>query len=116
MKSSRAPKLFGLLIAVLIIAFESQALPPRSHAVRGVVESIDRAKRTLVLVDPKTGTSRIFVWSDSTRFRQDGKKVAPDDLQVGMVVKGYYRKEVGRLMLRDLRWNSPAAEPVVPGT
>lgn len=110
MKSSRAPKLFGtlLLIGVLTSAFESQALPPRQHAARGVIESIDHANRTLVLVEPKTKTSRIYVWNDSTRFRQDGKKITSETLQPGMTVRGYYRREVGRLVLRELRWSSTA--------
>jgi hypothetical protein len=25
-------------------------------------------------------------------------------LQVGITVRGYYRKEIGRLVLRELRW------------
>ncbi len=108
MKSSRASKLFGslLLMGVLMSAFESQALPPRQHAARGVIENIDHVQRTLALVEPKTGTSRTFVWNDSTRFRQDGKKIAHEALQPGMTVKGYYRKEVGRLVLRELRWSN----------
>ncbi len=110
MKSSRASKLFGalLLMGVLTNAFESQALPPRQHAARGVIESVDIEKRTLVLVEPKTKTSRIFVWSDSTRFRQDGQKTTHEVLQPGMTVRGYYRREVGRLVLRELRWSNTA--------
>ncbi len=110
MKSSRTSKLFGalLLIGLLTSGFESQALPPRQHAARGVIESIDHANRTLVLVEPKTKTSRTYVWNDSTRFRQDGKKLTPDTLQVGITVQGYYRKEVGRFVLRELRWSNTA--------
>lgn len=110
MKSSRASKLFGalLLMGVLTNAFESQALPPRQHAARGVIESIDYAQHTLVLVEPMTGTSRTFVWNDATRFRQEGKKVTADALQPGAAVKGYYRREVGRLVLRELRWSNSA--------
>ena len=110
MKSSRAPKLFGvlLLMGVLTSAFESQALPPRQHAARGVIESIDHAKQTLVLVGPKTNARRIYVWNDSTRFRQDGKKTTHETLQGGMTVRGYYRREVGRFVLRELRWSNTA--------
>lgn len=108
MKPVFAHKWFGalLLVGVLTSASESLALPPRPHAARGVIESIDHTKQTLVLVEPKTGTSRTFVWNKTTRFRQDGKKIAADALQPGMAVNGYYRKEVGRLVLRGLRWNT----------
>jgi len=93
---------------MLTDGFESHALPPRQHAVRGVVESIDHAKRTLVLVDSKTRTSRIFVWNDSTRFRQDGKRTVPEALQAGTPVRGYYRKEIGRFVLREVRRSDTA--------
>lgn len=111
MKPRCAGKLFGalLLVGILTSGFECQALPPRQHAVRGVVESVDHAKRTLVLVEPKAKTTRVFVWTDSTRLRQDGKKAAVEALRVGMEVKGYYRKEVGQFVLRELRWSSTAA-------
>jgi len=110
MKPRCAGKLFGalLLFGLLTSGFESQALPPRQHAARGVIESIDLARRTLVLIEPKTGASRTFVWSDSTRFRQDGRKVAVDALRPGAAVKGYYRREVGRFVLRELRQSSIA--------
>lgn len=108
MKSRYAGKLFAalLLIGFLTTSFESYALPPRQHAARGVIESIDHAKRTLVLVDPKTRTSRVFVWNDSTRFRQDGSRTVAEALQAGMEVKGYYRKEIGRFVLREVRWSA----------
>lgn len=110
MKSSRASRVLGslLLMGALTIAFESHALPPRQHAARGVIESVDLEKRTLVLVEPKTKTSRIFVWNDSTRFRQDGQKTTHEVLQPGMTVRGYYRREVGRMVLRELRWSNTA--------
>jgi hypothetical protein len=110
MKPRRSRKWFGalLLVGLLTSGFESHALPPRQHAARGVIESVDLAKRTLVLVEAKTKTSRTFVWNDSTRFRQDGKKVTPGTLQVGITVRGYYRKEVGRFVLRELRWSNTA--------
>lgn len=110
MKPRLAHKMFGalLLFGVLLSGLQSFALPPRQHAARGVIESIDHAKRTLVLVDPKTKTSRTFVWNDSTRFRQDGQKTTGGTLQAGIEVKGYYRKEVGRFVLRELRWSKTA--------
>lgn len=112
MKPRCAGTLFAalLLVGLLTSGFRCYALPPRQHAARGVIESIDHAKRTLVLVDPKTRTSRIFVWNDSTRFRQDGKKITPETLQAGIGVKGYYRKEIGRLVLRELRWSNTAPQ------
>ncbi len=110
MKPRSTGKLFAalLLVGLLTTSFESYALPPRQHAARGVIESIDHDKRTLVLVDPKTKTSRTFVWNNSTRFRQDGQKTSAETLRVGIEVKGYYRKEVGRFVLRELRWSNSA--------
>lgn len=107
MKPRRAGKLFGalLLVGLLTTGFDSFALPPRQHAARGVIERIDHAKRTLVLVDAKTRASRVFVWNDSTRFREDGKKTVPEALQAGTEVRGYYRKEIGRFVLREVRWS-----------
>lgn len=94
---------------MLLSGLQSLALPPQQHAVRGVIEGIDHAKLTLLLVDPKTKTSRTFVWNDSTRFRQDGQKTTSQALQAGIEVKGYYRKEVGRFVLRELRWSNTAS-------
>lgn len=110
MKPRGTKKLFAtlLLVGLLTSGFESHALPPRQHAASGVIKSVDLAKRTMVLVDSKTMSSRIFVWNDSTRFRQDGKKIAPGTLQAGMTVRGYYRREVGRFVFRELRWSNTA--------
>lgn len=110
MKPQGASKWFAalLLVGLLTSGFESHALPPRQHAARGVIESIDRANQTLVLADPKTKTTRVYVWNNSTRFRQDGRKTTAGTLQAGIAVKGYYRKEVGRWVLRELRWRDPA--------
>ena len=110
MKPRAAAKYFGPLLfaGMLTGGFESHALPPLQHPARGAIESVDHAERTLVLVDSKTRTSRIFLWNDSTRLRKNGVKVSADFLRTGIEVKGYYRKEVGQFVLRELRWSDPA--------
>ena len=95
--------LFGLLSGGCLNSF---ALGPRQHAIHGMVEDIDHTKRTLLLIDVKTHARRVFVWNNSTRFRHDGKKIRPEALRPGVEVKGYYRKEVGRFVLRELRWSN----------
>lgn len=103
--------LFGLLSGSCLTSF---AVGPQQHAVHGVVEHIDHTKRTLLLVEVKTHARRVFVWNDSTRFRQDGKKIIPEALQPGAEVKGYYRKEVGRFVLHEVRWSNTS--PRTSGT
>lgn len=104
-----------ILVGLLTSGFKSYALPPRQHAARGVIESVDHANRTLVLADPKTKATRVYVWNNSTRFRQDGRKTTAGTLQSGIAVKGYYRKEVGRWVLRELRWSDPARVSTTQG-
>jgi hypothetical protein len=104
MKPRHAQKWFGalLLVGVLTASFESHALPPRQHAARGVIESIDHAKRIVVLIQPKTEQNRVFVWNETTRFRRGWHKASPDMLRPGDEVKLWYRREVGRFVVREV--------------
>ncbi|MBI3427910.1 MAG: hypothetical protein HY011_33725 [Acidobacteria bacterium] len=96
---------FLILFGVTLAAFETQARPPVQHPAQGVVQSIDLTNHTLVLTEPKAATSRIFIWKDSTRFRVGWQKASPDSLHAGQPIKVYYRRESGRLVLREVRWS-----------
>ena len=117
MKPRHAHKWFGalLLIGTLTSGFESHALPPRQHAARGVIESVDQVKRTFVLLQPKSEQSRVFVWNDSTRFRRGWHKASPDMLRPGDEVKLWYRREIGRLVVREVRLNNTAPSNAIQG-
>jgi hypothetical protein len=94
---------------MFMVGFQGYALPPRQHAVRGVIESIDHASRSVVLIESRNKTRRTLVWNDSTRLRRDGKKIVPEALQAGTTVRGYCRKEVGRFVLREVRWSDASS-------
>lgn len=96
---------FLILLGVTLATFETQARPPVQHPAQGVIQSIDVTNRTLVLTEPKAATNRIFIWKNSTRFRVGGQKVSPDSLHAGQPIKLYYRRESGRLVLREVRWS-----------
>ncbi len=95
---------FLILLGLTLAAFETQARPPVQHPAQGVVQSIDPTNHTLVLTEPKAATSRTFIWKDSTRFRVGGQKASPDSLHAGQPIKVYYRRESGKLVLREVRW------------
>lgn len=102
---------FLILLGVTLTAFETQARPPVQHPAQGVIQSIDLANHTLALTEPKAATSRSFIWKDSTRFRVSGQKASPDSLHAGQPIKVYYRRESGRLVLREVRWSKTELNP-----
>ena len=88
----------GLLLAA---TSDVQALPPRQHSVNGVIESIDCASRTITL-KPKDGAAPLtFVWNDRTRFSRNGG-CAKCSFDSGQTVHGWYRREVGQNVLREV--------------
>lgn len=94
-----------VVVGMMLMTYESQARPPMQHPAQGVVQSIDLTNHTLVLIEPKSATNRSFIWKDSTRFRVGGQKTSPDSLHAGQPIKVYYRRESGRLVLREVRWS-----------
>lgn len=96
---------FLILFGVTLAAFETQARPPVQHPAQGVVQSIDLTNHTLVLTEPKAATNRVFVWKSYTRFRVGWHKASPETLHAGQVIKLYYRREIGRLVLYEVRWS-----------
>ena len=86
---------------LLASAIESRALPPRQHAVSGVIKAIDYDGHTITLAPPK-GDNLVFVWKDSTRFSQGWSRICLGALEPGQSVKVYYRREIGQLVPRDV--------------
>jgi hypothetical protein len=64
----------------------------------------------MTLKPEKVGlASRSFVWNDSTRFRANGAAVGAERVTPGQRVRVFYRREVGRLVLREVTLESNAA-------
>ena len=106
-----------LLSAALLFTTvnSSWALPPRQHAVRGVIESIDQSTHTLTVTPTKGGKPLVFAWKDSTRFRQGWSRLCSGALQVGAPVKIYYRREIGQLVPCEVNLRSNAGTPCASG-
>ena len=98
------PRFILLTVAVaLLIATPPDvlALPPRQHSVNGVIETIDCASRTITL-KPKDGAAPLtFMWNETTRFTSKGG-CAKCSLNSGQTVHGWYRREVGQNVMREL--------------
>ena len=88
----------GLLLAATSNLW---ALPPRQHAVSGVIKAIDYDGHTITLA-PSKGDNLVFVWKDSTRFSQGWSRICLGALEPGQSVKVYYRREIGQLVPRDV--------------
>jgi hypothetical protein len=94
----------GLLLAA---TNTSWARPPRTHSLRGVVESIDCASQTIALTSKDGATPLTFVWNDSTRFSRKGG-CAKCSLDAGQTVRVWYSRELGQNVLREVSTKSPS--------
>jgi hypothetical protein len=111
-------KLTKMLLGTALLftsAISSWALPPKQHAVRGVIESIDQSAHTLTVAPANGNKSLVFVWKDSTRFRQGWSRLCSGALQKGATVKIYYRREIGQLVPREVSLRSEAGTPCASG-
>jgi hypothetical protein len=100
--------LFSLTVAAgLLLAATSNlwALPPRQHAVTGVIKAIDYDAHTITLAPPK-GDNLVFSWEESTRFSQGWSRICLGVLEPGQSVKVHYRREIGQLVPRDVNLRS----------
>lgn len=88
----------GLL---LLATASSWALPPRQHAVSGVIETLDWNSRRLTIKSADNAPGLVFVWNDRTRFTKHGGCLECS-LAVGRTVSLYYRREAGQNVLREL--------------
>lgn len=91
---------------LLATATESRALPPRQHAVSGVITAIDYDGHTITLAPAKGDKSFIFLWKNSTRFSQGWSRICLGALEPGQNVKVRYRREVGQLVPREVSLRS----------
>lgn len=107
MNLSHASKLFGTLLFVGIMwaGFQCYAHTPLQHPARGVIQRVDHTNRTLVLMESKTGTNCVFLWKNFTRFRRGWHKASPDLLRAGQSIKVSYQRDIGRLVLYEVRWS-----------
>lgn len=100
----------GTLLFGLLFATPGIALPPQQHAVRGVIQSVGIAEGTLVLADPSMRDERLYVWNSRTRFKMSGARSTASGLAPGISIRGYYRMESGRFVLREVRWEGQRKE------
>jgi hypothetical protein len=98
------------LLFGLVFATPGFALPPLQHAVRGVIQSVGFAEGILVLADPSMREERIYVWNSRTRFKISGTRCTASGLAPGISIRGYYRMESGRFVLREVRWEGQRKE------
>src|SRR4030095_7590723 len=87
---------------LLASAYESRALPPRQHAVSGVIKAIDYDAHTITLTPSKGDKPLVFAWQDHTRFSQGWSRICLGALEPGKPVKVHYRREVGQLVPREV--------------
>ena len=99
--------LIAVAAALLLAATNTGwARPPRTHSLRGVVESIDCASQTIALKDGTTPLT--FVWNGSTRFSRKGG-CAKCSLDSGQTVRVSYSRELGQNVLREVSTKSASA-------
>lgn len=94
--------------ALLAATPEAGALPPRQHSASGVVEAINCTNRTIILKSKDAAAPLILFWNESTRFKQTGS-CARQGFEAGQTVRGWYRREAGRNVLREVSTKADAA-------
>ena len=93
----------SIVAAAFVVATPSGwALPPRQHSASGVIASIDHKTHTLTLAPSKGAEPLVFVWNDSTRFKQRGSRICIGALEPGHAVRISYRREIGQLVPREV--------------
>jgi hypothetical protein len=101
----------GLLLAATSNLW---ALPPRQHAVSGVIKAIDYDAHTFTLAPPK-GDNLVFVWKKSTRISQGWSRICLGALETGQSVKVRYRREIGQLVPLGVNLGAKTPTPCTTG-
>lgn len=102
--------LTALVAGVLLAATpEAAALPPRQHSASGIVDSINCTNRTIILKSKDTAAPLILFWRESTSFKQTGG-CARQGFVGGQAVRGRYRREAGRNVLREISTEADASD------
>lgn len=92
---------------LLFWSVEAFALPPTQHLAKGTVAAVEHDKITLVLARPGKDEPASFTLQEGrTRFRQDGRKAALEQLPVGQNVRLYYKKEMGVWVATEVAWQT----------
>ena len=106
----------SIFAAAFIVATPSGwALPPRQRSASGVIASIDYKTHTLTLAPTKGAEPLVFVWKDSTRFKQRGSRICSGALEPGLPVKVSYRREIGQFVPREVSLRTDAATRCTTG-
>lgn len=118
MKQQLAHILFGALLfaGLLLSTSDSYASPPNQHAERGTIKTVDHASNSFTINSGKDAAEKTFRWNNGTSFRLKspqpdanwlsrlfslGEKTTAESLQPGRSVRFYYRKELGRHVVRS---------------
>ena len=108
--------LTSIVAAAFLVATPSGwALPPPQHSAFGVIASIDHKTHTLTLAPPKGAEPLVFVWKNSTRFKQRGSRICTGALEPGLPVRVSYRREVGRLVPSEVSLRTDATTRCTTG-
>ena len=89
-----------------LLAGRASALPPRQHPLRGAVQTVGNHQLTLRAVRAAEADARPLVFSDQTRFYENGKRTSAAALRAGQRVNLYYRHEPGRAFITEARWRT----------
>ena len=92
----------AVVAGTLLAATSAWPVPPAQHAARGVIKSIDLKSQTLTLSLSNKDEPLVLFWNNSTRFSHGWNRVCPGALHPDEPVFVYYRREVGRPVLRSV--------------
>ena len=95
----------------------ASAAHPFTKGFQGVVQSVDRASKTIELRASSKGTLLKLVWNEGTHFLADGNRTTVDALQAGMQVKVKYHEVLfGHDYISTIEWHSAAPGKTTPPT
>lgn len=96
-----------LLGVLLLSGADVFALPSPPHQTEGAVAAIGREKITLAPAPLKKDNPTSFaIQAGRTRFRNDGRRAAAEQLPVGQGVRLYYKKELGEWVATEIMWKT----------
>lgn len=99
----QARKIFGAFFGSILFGLgilNSSALTPIQHSGHGTIQDVDYANHQIVVRED--GVERKFHWNESTLFKVAEPEADKAVLNRGEEIKFYYRREPGRLLLRQV--------------
>jgi hypothetical protein len=109
MRSSFHKETIAVLLAIaglFVTSGDIMARPSRQHYAKGVILSVDQTNHSMTVQLHKETKPVVFFWKESTRFRYNDRKKTHVLLATGDKMYFYYRREMGRYMLREVRATS----------